>query len=248
MKNNFEPVTYLILGIIIFLILIPFVVRSCQKKKKESFSSNQKVRCYDSNICNSGYKGIIPDSKMNWWACGEDCEGGKNFTDDNCKCACIPKDNCIQPTTTTTIPKTTAAIPTTEATIPTTSTRTGNICDLNVNSISNQKCDTKSGYFSKFSNPVYDHSGICPNKKKCTRGTKLGWRVIKNNNECECACVHIFNCDNNSPPRRSSRMGFHMGSMGYRPQMMSFYSNMMSWEPNDDYRPQMMSLVEDPEN
>ena len=203
MKNNFEPVTYLILGIIIFLILIPFVVRSCQKKKKESFSSNQKVRCYDSNICKSGYKGIIPDSKMNWWACGEDCEGGKNFTDDNCKCACIPKDNCIQPTTTTTvptpttsttktiiptittpIPKTTAAIPTTGATIPTTSTRLfrrlGNFCDLNVNSISNQKCDTKSGYFSKFPNPVYDHLGKCPDDL-CTRGTKLRRRVIKNN-------------------------------------------------------------------
>ena len=52
------------------------------------------IKCYDSEICNIGYKGIIPDNQMKWWACGEKCEGGRNFTDGTCNCACISEKEC----------------------------------------------------------------------------------------------------------------------------------------------------------
>ena len=58
-----------------------------------------KIRCYDYRPsgneihCNVGYRSMVENP--NSWKCGADCVGGKNYTDDRCKCACIPAAQCI---------------------------------------------------------------------------------------------------------------------------------------------------------
>ena len=58
-----------------------------------------KIRCYDYDSsdqeinCNVGYRSMVEDPNV--WRCGEDCVGGKYYTDGGCKCACIPAAQCI---------------------------------------------------------------------------------------------------------------------------------------------------------
>ena len=58
-----------------------------------------KIRCYDYDSseqeinCNIGYRSMVENPNV--WRCGADCVGGKNYTDDRCKCACIPAAQCI---------------------------------------------------------------------------------------------------------------------------------------------------------
>jgi hypothetical protein len=40
-------------------------------------------------VCNVGYYDKT-NGKPNWWACGENCPGGKYWTDGLCNCACLP--------------------------------------------------------------------------------------------------------------------------------------------------------------
>eukprot|EP01084_Bolivina_argentea_P301125 519413_1 len=49
--------------------------------------------CYPRNECDSGYMDRT-NGNYYWWECGEDCEGGKHYTDIWCTCACIPVAKC----------------------------------------------------------------------------------------------------------------------------------------------------------
>jgi hypothetical protein len=40
-------------------------------------------------VCNVGYYDKT-NGKPNWWQCGENCKGGKYWTDSSCNCACLP--------------------------------------------------------------------------------------------------------------------------------------------------------------
>mmetsp|Transcript_73282 Transcript_73282/g.65968 ORF Transcript_73282/g.65968 Transcript_73282/m.65968 type:complete len:268 (-) Transcript_73282:284-1087(-) len=44
--------------------------------------------CSSRGPCDAGYMDTT-DGAWNWWACGEDCPGGKYYTDGVCNCACV---------------------------------------------------------------------------------------------------------------------------------------------------------------
>ena len=59
------------------------------------------IKCYPNNIvgqlgrkCKDGYKPIIRNKDIREWKCGENCKGGKYLTDSECKCVCIPEEEC----------------------------------------------------------------------------------------------------------------------------------------------------------
>ena len=49
--------------------------------------------CYTIGPCENGYMDMTDGDYLNN-ECGSECEGGKYFTDSNCKCACIPAGPC----------------------------------------------------------------------------------------------------------------------------------------------------------
>ena len=50
-------------------------------------------------FCNPGYVDKTK-GRINWWACGAKCKGGKYFTDGVCNCACIKNPQHIEDNTT----------------------------------------------------------------------------------------------------------------------------------------------------
>ena len=49
--------------------------------------------CYPQGPCDDGFMDQT-NGDSNYWACGEDCVGGKHHVDDGCGCACIPDSTC----------------------------------------------------------------------------------------------------------------------------------------------------------